>query len=151
MDQRFFSIDEYGPFAVKIQGGRALTAPGEERIVPQWQKSKGSLTFVGALELSTNQITHFYASRKSTAEMIQLMHLLLVQYRDQSLLYLSWDAASWHASKAFVAEAALVNTDDYRSAQSDPCCCPRSPSVLRPVFERDRICLQRNGKSHHPQ
>jgi len=38
--QRFFSIDEYGPFAVKIQGGRALTAPGEERVVPQWQRSK---------------------------------------------------------------------------------------------------------------
>ena len=44
VSQRFFSIDEYGPFSVKMQGGRALTGPGEERIVPQWQRSKGSLT-----------------------------------------------------------------------------------------------------------
>ena len=29
------------------------------------------------------------ALRKSTAEMIQLMHLLLVQYHEQSLVYLS--------------------------------------------------------------
>ena len=86
--QKFFSIDEFGPFAVKIQGGRALTAPGQNRTFPQWQKSKGSLTLVGALELSTNQITHFYSNRKSTAEMIELMHLLLHRYCDQSLVVL---------------------------------------------------------------
>jgi transposase len=118
--QKFFSIDGYGPFSVKIQGGRALTGPGELRIVPQWQKSKGSLTLIGALELSTNQITYFFSTRKSTAEMIQMMHLLLVQYRDQSLLYLSWDAASWHASKAFMSEVDTVNTNEYRCAHQPP-------------------------------
>jgi transposase/DNA-binding CsgD family transcriptional regulator len=139
--QKFFSIDEYGPFSVKLQGGRALTGPGAERIVPQWQKSKGSLTLVGALELSTNQITHFYSTRKSTAEMIQLMHLLLVQYNDQSLLYLSWDAASWHASKAFVDEVALVNTDEYRSVHQTPAIalvplpsCAQFLNVIESVF-----------------
>ena len=118
--QKFFSIDEFGPFAVKTQGGRALTAPGQERVVPQWQKSKGSLTLVGALELSTNQVTHFYANRKCTAEMIKLMHILLDQYHDQSLLYLSWDAASWHASKTFLAEVANLNEDEYRTACHTP-------------------------------
>lgn len=118
--QKFFSIDEFGPFAVKIQGGRALTAPGQERVVPQWQKNKGSLTLVGALELSTNQVTHFYANRKSTAEMIELIHVLLDQYRDQSLLYLSWDAASWHASKAFLTEVARLNEDEYQTAYQTP-------------------------------
>jgi transposase len=139
--QKFFSIDEYGPFSIKIQGGRALTAPGEERIVPQWQKSKGRLTLVGALELSTNQITHFYANKKSTEEMIQLMHVLLVQYHDQSLLYLSWDAASWHASKAFLAEVAHVNTVDYRSANQTPAIalaplpsCAQFLNVIESVF-----------------
>jgi transposase len=34
-DEAFFSIDEFGPFAVKMQPGRALTAPGEQRVVPQ--------------------------------------------------------------------------------------------------------------------
>ncbi len=38
-DEAFFSIDEYGPFAVKMKPGLTLTAPGEQRIVPQWQKS----------------------------------------------------------------------------------------------------------------
>lgn len=119
-DQKFFSIDEFGPFAIKIQGGRALAAPDEQRIVPQRQKSKGQLTVVGALELSTNQITHFYAERKSTVEMIHLMHLLLLQYQDQSVLYLSWDAASWHVSKAFLAEVERVNTSEYRKQKKTP-------------------------------
>ena len=118
--QKFFSIDEYGPFAVKMQGGRALTAPGQERVVPQWQKSKGSLTLIGALELSTNQITHFYANRKSTVEMIKLTQILLDQYKDESLIYLSWDAASWHASKAFFAEVARINEYEYRSLHHTP-------------------------------
>lgn len=119
-DQKFFSIDEFGPFAVKIQGGRALTAPGEERIVPQRQKSKGRLTVIGALELSFNQMTHFYAERKSTTEMIELMHRLLVEYQDQALLYLSWDAASWHASKAFLKEVEHVNSPEYRERNRTP-------------------------------
>lgn len=42
-DERFFSIDEYGPFAVKAKAGRVLAAPGEHPSVPQWQKSKGWL------------------------------------------------------------------------------------------------------------
>ena len=40
-DEKFFSVDEFGPFAVKMQGGRSFMKPGEERIVPQFQKSKG--------------------------------------------------------------------------------------------------------------
>ncbi len=118
--QKFFSIDEFGPFAVKMQGGRALTAPGQERVVPQWQKSKGSLTLIGALELSTNQINHFYADRKNTVEMIKLTRILLDQYKDESLLYLSWDAASWHASKAFFAEVARINEYEYRLLHHTP-------------------------------
>ncbi|XGV96003.1 MAG: exonuclease domain-containing protein [Leptolyngbya sp. BL-A-14] len=31
---KFFSIDEFGPFSVKIQGGRSLMPPGEVRVVP---------------------------------------------------------------------------------------------------------------------
>jgi hypothetical protein len=32
---------------------------------------KGSLICTAALELSTNQVTHFYSKRKNTAEMIK--------------------------------------------------------------------------------
>jgi transposase len=99
--EAFFSIDEFGPFAVKIKAGRALTAPGEQRIVPQWQKSRGCLIMTAALELSANQITHFYSTRKNTAEMIRMLELLIERYCDREKLYLSWDAASWHISKRF--------------------------------------------------
>jgi transposase len=56
-DEVFFSIDEFGPFAVNTKPGRMLTAPGEQRVVPQWQKSKGCLIMTAALELSGNQVT----------------------------------------------------------------------------------------------
>jgi hypothetical protein len=42
-NDRFCSIDEYGPFAVKMRGGMRLVGPGEHAHVPQFQKSKGSL------------------------------------------------------------------------------------------------------------
>src|SRR5262249_14813582 len=67
-DEAFFSIDEFGPFAVKMRGGKALQPPGKVRQVPQWQKSKGSLIVTAALELSRNQIIHFYSDRKNSTE-----------------------------------------------------------------------------------
>ena len=66
----FFSIDEYGPFAVKQRQGKKLVPPGTAFTVPQFQKSKGALIMTAALELSTNQVTHFYSEKKNTEEMI---------------------------------------------------------------------------------
>ena len=63
-DERFFSIDEFGPVAVLKHGGRKLVAPGMSATVPQWQKSKGVVIITAALELSTNQVTHFYSTEK---------------------------------------------------------------------------------------
>jgi hypothetical protein len=81
-NERLFSIDEFGPFAVKMQGGCSLTPPGQVRVVPQRQKSKGGLILTAAFELSTDQVTHFYSEKKNTAEMIRLLEVLLVQYAD---------------------------------------------------------------------
>jgi hypothetical protein len=110
-DEAFFSIDEYGPFAVKKKGGRKRVAPGERYTVPQRQKSKGYLIITGALELSRNQVTHFYSKKKNTEEMIRMMDLLREQYRDCSTVYLSWDAASWHISKELFAAIKKRNTE----------------------------------------
>ena len=60
-DEAFFSIDEYGPFAIKTKPGRTLAPPGVQPTVPQWQKSRGCLIMTAALELSGNQVTHFYS------------------------------------------------------------------------------------------
>jgi hypothetical protein len=42
-DECFFSIDEYGPFNVRIMPGRKLCGPEEFPSVPQWQKGRGTL------------------------------------------------------------------------------------------------------------
>lgn len=118
--EKFFSIDEYGPFAVKIRGGKSLMPPGETRKVPQWQESKGSLIITAALELSTNQVTHFFSESKDTQEMIKLIEILVQKYRDEECLYISWDAASWHDSKALNKKIAELNHPDYRSKNRTP-------------------------------
>lgn len=92
-----------------MKGGKSLVAPGEERAIPQWQKSKGSLIITAALELSTNQVTYFYSHKKNTDEMIKLIDLLLVNYKQEKHIYLSWDAASWHASKRLQNKIKEVN------------------------------------------
>jgi hypothetical protein len=107
--EKFFSIDEYGPFAIKIQGGRSLVPIGHPRTVPQHQRSKGTLIVTAALELSTNQITHFYSPAKNTSEMVKLLHKLVDLYADQECIYFSWDAASWHGSKALYASVQEIN------------------------------------------
>jgi transposase len=81
--EKFFSIDEFGPCAVKRRGGVALVPADEIRTIPQRQRSKGNLICTAALELSTNQVTHFYSKRKNTAEMIKMLETLVTKYRDQ--------------------------------------------------------------------
>ena len=99
-NEKFFSIDEYGPVGIKIKGGRTLKLKTESPdYVPEKQKAKGYIICTAALELSTNQVSHFYSLKKNTFEMIKLIELLINQYHDQSKLYLSWDAVSWHNSK----------------------------------------------------
>ena len=120
-DEKFFSIDGFGPFAVKMQGGQSYMKAGQMRVVPQFQKSKGVLIVTAALELSENQVTHFYSIRKNTDEMIKLLDLLLEKYTSQSRLHLSWDAASWHASKRFYARVKDINSLKYRANHK----CPR--------------------------
>ena len=119
-DERFFSIDEFGPFAIKMKGGRKLVAPNEYPSVPQFQKSKGRLILTAALELSTNQVTHFYSQDKDTNEMVRLLDVLLTKYQRCSRMYMSWDAASWHISKKLRQKVYRINTRSYRDKHSTP-------------------------------
>jgi len=97
--EKFFSIDEYGPCSVRAKGGRQLALPGDQPVFLAVLKGKGYIICTCALELSTNQLTWFYSRKKNTQEMIRLIEVLVAKYHDQETLYLSWDAASWHASK----------------------------------------------------
>jgi transposase len=105
-DEKFFSVDEYGHFSVKLKGGRSHAK--EIVIIPQVQKSKGWLIVTAALELSTNQVTHFYSRKKDTGEMIKLLKLLREQYLNMARLYISWDAATWHSSKLLTQYIAAI-------------------------------------------
>jgi hypothetical protein len=106
---RFFSIDEFGPFAVKERGGRRLVRKNEHPTVPQFQRSKGSLVFTAALELSTNQMTHFYSEKKNSKEIIKMLHVLKRKYIGCRNIYLSWEHASWHSSKTLFDEISKIN------------------------------------------
>lgn len=119
-DEKFFSIDEFGPLAIKMRGGRSWTPSEDHKIIPQWQQSKGSLIVTAALELSTNQVTHFYSEKKNTAEMIALLEILLGQYKDETRIFFSWDAASWHASKKLYEKVQEVNNPEYRNKHNTP-------------------------------
>ena len=119
-DEKFFSIDEFGPFAVKMQGGKSFMMPGRERVVPQFQKSRGVLILTAALELSENQVTHFYSPHKNTEEMLKLLEILLAKYANQSCIYVSWDAASWHASKKLYMRVDEINSPEYRVRHKCP-------------------------------
>jgi transposase len=119
-NEKFFSIDEFGPFSIKLRGGLALVPGDAVRTIPQRQKSKGSLICAAALELSTNQLTHFYSTKKNTDEMIKLMMLLLQKYDQDKRIFLSWDSASWHMSKALYQKVDEVNSDQYRKEHSSP-------------------------------
>lgn len=114
--ERFFSIDEFGPFAVKERGGRRFVRHDEFPTVPQFQKSKGSLIVTAALELSTNQVTHFYSTRKNSTEIIKMARMLVDQYAGCDTIYLSWDHASWHSSKELLAEISAMNNAEKRNS-----------------------------------
>jgi transposase len=119
-NEKFFSIDEYGPFAIKTQGGKSLVPAGTCKSVPQWQKNKGSLILTAALELSTNQVTHFYSEKKNTEEMIKLLEILLEEYSNEKTIYFSWDAASWHASKELYRKVDKINSPEHRKSHKCP-------------------------------
>jgi len=72
------------------------------------------------LELSKNQVTHFYSKKKNTDEMITMLMVLLDQYMDCDKIYLSWDAASWHISKKLQAKVNEVNQPEYRKQNNTP-------------------------------
>ena len=93
-------------------------------MIPQYQKSKGWLILTAALELSRNQVTHFYSLKKNTEEMIKMADLLRTKYRTCRTIYLSWDAASWHISKKLFSHLDEVNQqatqDDFPIVKTAP-------------------------------
>ena len=104
----FFFIDEAGPWRVKKYGGKALTAPGTTRVIPEVQESKGCVYLICALEALTNQVTWGFIKGKTVGALLGLLEMLREKYRSCSRIYFTWDALASHNSKkvtAWIGEA----------------------------------------------
>ncbi len=97
--EAFFFIDEAGPWQVKKYGGESFTPKGTTKIYPRFQKSKGQVTFIAALDAVGNQISWLFTKGKDTGGIIDIIRVLYYSYRECSALYLTWDCASWHKSQ----------------------------------------------------
>jgi transposase len=98
--ERFFFIDEVGPYRVKKYGGRVLMPKDQTETISEPQKSRGKVQFVAALEAVTNQMTWKFTADKSAVSVIGLIEELTLEYHDCPAFFLTWDAISVHGSKA---------------------------------------------------
>ena len=97
-DELFFFVDELGPLRVKKHGGRCYIKKEDIYRIPKIQVSKGSVTLSASLSATSNQISWIYGKSKDTAAMIDLIEILYNQFHDNTKIYITWDAASWHSS-----------------------------------------------------
>jgi hypothetical protein len=99
--------------------------------------TKGCLIITAALELSTNQVIHFYSFKKNTNEMLKLLNILLEKYQSEKSIYLSWDAASWHISKKLNEKVEEINMQVDRNVIKGPkvflCPLPASAQFLNVI------------------
>lgn len=97
--EAFFFVDEAGPWAVKKYGGKSLTPKDEIKIFPQFQKTRGRVTFIGALNAVENKMIWLFTRSKDTSAVSALIKILFFKYRHLSKIILTWDCASWHKSR----------------------------------------------------
>jgi len=80
-----------------------------------------------------------------------MLEVLVAKYRDQDRIYLSWDAASWQASKAFIKRVDSINVQRVSPASS----APRVKLAPLPsgciISECHRAGLQRDGPRCYSQ
>ena len=98
----FFFIDEVGPYQVKKYGGRVLIPKDQTPTVPEYQKSRGKIQFVAALEAVTNQMTWLFTPDKGAVSMVGLFEQIVRNYAGCPAAYVTWDAISVHSSKVVV-------------------------------------------------
>lgn len=67
--------------------------------MPEFQKRKGKIQFVAALEAVTNQLTWLFTPDKGADSMVKLLQKLVKEYASCPAAYLTWDAISVHNSK----------------------------------------------------
>lgn len=107
--ERFFFIDEVGPYRVKKYGGRVLMPADQTLTLPEYEKSRGNIQFVAALEGVTNQLTWLFTPDKGAGSMISLFEMIARDYADCPAIFFTWDAITVHSSKVVTAWIANHN------------------------------------------
>lgn len=97
--ERFFFLDEVGPYRVRKYGGRALMPKDETVTLPEYQKSRGTVQFVAALEAVTNQLIWLFTPDKSAASMLKLFGKIVQDYANCPAIFFTWDAITVHSSR----------------------------------------------------
>lgn len=97
--ERFFFIDEVGPYRVRKYGGRVLMPKDETVTLPEYQKSRGKVQFVAALEAVTNQLIWLFTPDKGAASMLKLFEKITQDYASCPAIFFTWDAITVHSSK----------------------------------------------------
>lgn len=100
--ERFFFIDEVGPYRVQKYGGRILMPRDQTLTVTEHQKSRGKIQFVAALEAVTNQLSWAFTPDKSAVSVIALIEKIAQEYDGCPVAYFTWDAFTVHNSKAIM-------------------------------------------------
>ncbi len=102
-NELFFFLDEWGPAQVKRRGGKAYYRDKASiPEIPRRQTPKGTVSLVGALSATTNQVTWIFVTSKDSRSMMNMLETLANQYHGRSKLYVTWDAVAWHDSTALM-------------------------------------------------
>jgi hypothetical protein len=98
-DEKFFFIDEVGPYRVRKYGGISLK-PEDGEIIEEvsHEKSRGKVQFVAALDAVANQMTWIFTENKKSQSIISLLDQLARDHRAAKNIFLTWDAVSMHKS-----------------------------------------------------
>jgi len=86
--------------------------------------------------------------------MVKLLHRLVEEYADQECIYLSWDAASWHVSKAFYASVREINNAKDKGPQVKLVplpSCAQFLNVIESVFSGMARAIIHNSNFPSPE
>jgi hypothetical protein len=100
--ERFFFIDEVGPYRVKKYGGRILMPKDHTETLPEQDEVRGKIQFVAALEAVTNQMTWLFTPNKGAISVNQLLKMLVKKHADCPAMFLTWDVISVHSAKSII-------------------------------------------------
>ena len=108
-NDRFFFIDEAGPYRVRKYGGRVLVPRDQIPTEQEYQKSRGKIQFVAALEAVKNQLIWRFTTDKTATSIIALLEMIVKSHAACMTAFLTWDAVSMHNSKAVTEWIAMHN------------------------------------------